>query len=172
MDIHSFQELFESDRKTRLVSWQFSEELASLLYARVNAHSDFARWPHPAKIYYACYDLVFQVGNGGFAQAAYNVPHLFRLAAEGYELLGLKAHAAHIRKASLALPAEHRAHQAKGLLGLPTIGAVFAHFEKSELSSFDSVTEEKDWWLSDNLDDYARKHEADFLVLDAKDELK
>ena len=63
MEIHSFKELFASDRKTRLVSWQFSEELASLLYARVNAHGDFAHWPHPAKIYYACYDLGFQVGD-------------------------------------------------------------------------------------------------------------
>jgi hypothetical protein len=171
METPSLRDLFAADEKTRLQPWEFSERLASRLYARVEKHRDFPHWPKPAQIFYACYNLIFQVGNGGFAQAAYNIPHLFDLAAEGYSALDLEHFAATIREISRALPKELRDHQSKGLQGHPTIDDVFAHFEESKLAAFDGVTSEASWWLGDNLNDFARQHRSEFLVLDSKEPL-
>ena len=49
----------------------------------------FSALPAAVRHYYASRYVEWEVGNGGFAQAAYNVPHLFPAAREGYLAIGL-----------------------------------------------------------------------------------
>jgi hypothetical protein len=70
---------------------EFVEYIAFALYER---HKDFPRWPESVRFFYACYDLNVQVGNGGFAQAAYNVPHLLPVAQKAFERFGRRKAAA------------------------------------------------------------------------------
>ena len=146
MSENKFQSFFETDNQEKFESWQFSEKLASLLYRRFNEENDFLTWPDPVKIYYACYDMNFQVGSGGFEQAAFNIPSLFKWAAIGYNELGLEKYAQVLIKVTESVSKEKQN---------PEI----------DLSEYDYVTEEEEWWLGENLNNYARSHSEQFISL-------
>ena len=85
---------------------EFVENIASALYERYEDLPPILEWPKAVRYFYACYDLNFQVGNGGFAQAAYNVPELFPIAAEAFDYFGHHEAAQLCRTAISMLPSE------------------------------------------------------------------
>ncbi|WP_395738196.1 hypothetical protein [Prosthecobacter sp.] len=163
----TFQDLFDEDAESPMEPWTISEQLMALLYERVNSKNDFDAWPEPPRFYYACLEMEYQVGNGGFAQAAYNVPHLFSVAIQGHEAVGNTYQTGILREASKHLPRERQMHADKGLLDSPDLQEVFDHFADSDFSTFDGVTSNAAWWSGEELHDYARKNRASFIQLDA-----
>lgn len=142
---------------------EFIEEIASALYER---HERFAEWPESVRHFYACYDLSYQVGNGGFAQAAYNVPELFEVAQQAFERFGLaEAAAALCQRATAMLPAEVSEYLAKGLTDSDSIEDVFAHFDVSALAALDADVPEE-FWVDEQLHELAQKHREDFVSVD------
>lgn len=111
------------------------EKVASALYER---HEQFPHWPQSVRLFYACYDINYQVLDGGFAQAAYNVPELLPIAQTAFEKFGYWQAAALCGRAVSMLPAELQEHLAKGLRGdRRTIGHVFEDFRESEMAELD-----------------------------------
>jgi hypothetical protein len=56
-------------------------------------------WPPEVRAYFATRLVEWEVGNGGFRQAAHNAGDFFDEAIAGYELMGLNESAALIREA-------------------------------------------------------------------------
>jgi len=140
----------------------FIERIASALYER---HHQFPQWPESVQHFYACYDINYQVGNGGFAQAAYNVPELLPLAQKAFERFG-RRQAAHLcERAVTMLPAELREHLSKGLQGSPTLEDVFEHFDDSEMAQLDENLPQE-FWADDALQQLVQEHRSDFESVD------
>lgn len=145
---------------------QFVEQIADALYERVDDLPAIQEWPKPVKQFYALYEFNFQVGNGGFAQAAYNVPHLFPIALDAFEDLRLQDAAAICRKALAMLPAEITAQIEKGIVDTESLEDVFEHFGDSELSELDETIPDE-FWVDDKLQRLAETHRDAFLSLDS-----
>lgn len=141
---------------------EFIEKIASALYER---HEQFPQWPESVRLFYACYDINFQVGNGGFGQAAYNVPELLAIAPKAFERFGRKQAADLLRRAESMLPAELQEHLAKGLRDRPTIDDVFAHFCTSEMAQLDENLP-AEFWADDALQDLVQQNRKDFESVD------
>lgn len=137
---------------------EFIENVASALYER---HEKFSQWPESVQMFYACYDINFQVGNGGFAQAAYNVPELLPIAHQAFVRFGRKQAAELCRRAVEMLPMELREHLDKGLRDRPTIDAVFEHFSVSEMAELDKNLP-AEFWADDALQEHVQRHRTDF----------
>lgn len=137
---------------------EFIEDVASALYER---HEQFPQWPESVRLFYACYDINYQVGNGGFAQAAYNVPELLPIAQLAFERFGRNQAADLCRRAVAMLPAELREHLDKGLRDRTTIEEVFEHFSDSELAALDEDLPEE-FWADDALQELVQRHRKDF----------
>ena len=140
----------------------FIEKIASALYER---HKQFPDWPESVRLFYACYDINFQVGNGGFAQAAYNVPELLPVAQKAFEKFGCKQAADLCQRAVLILPEELREHLAKGLRETPSLQDVFDHFNDSEMAKLDENLPEE-FWADDKLLELVQQNRNDFESLD------
>jgi hypothetical protein len=141
---------------------EFIERIASALYER---DEQFSKWPESVCLFYACYDINYQVGNGGFAQAAYNVPHLIPFAQRAFERFGRRQAADLCGRAVSLLPAELRAHFAKGLRNRPSLDDVFEHFNESEMAQLDENLP-KEFWADDALQQLVEEHRADFESVD------
>ena len=141
---------------------EFIEKVASALYER---HEQFPRWPESVRLFYACYDINHQVGNGGFAQAAYNAPELLPIAQKAFESFGRKRAADLCRSAVAMLPAELREHLAKGLRFDASLQDVFDHFSESEMALLDQNLPE-DFWADDALQELVQQHRQDFESVD------
>ena len=115
--------------------------------------------------FYTCYDLNFQVGNGGFAQAAYNVPHLIPVAQVAFERFGRPKAAELCRRAAAMLPAELAEHAAKGFAGGKSLAEVFAHFSDSEMAALDQELPDE-FWADDALQALVERHREDFASVD------
>jgi hypothetical protein len=140
----------------------FIEKIASALYER---HKQFPQWPKSVRHFYACYDINYQVGNGGFAQAAYNVPELLLVARKAFEELGCRQAAELCERAVSMLPAELREHLAKGLRAGPSLQDVFDHFNESEMAQLDSdLTDE--FWADGKLQKLVEQNREDFESVD------
>jgi Domain of unknown function (DUF4375) len=101
--------------------------------------------------------MEWEVGNGGFAQAAYNIPEWFDAAAAGYSAIGNEAAAERIRRAN-ALFAKGAADFTRGADS--TIEQVFSEFVESELSELDEGLTEIDWWAMDERIAYVRANRS------------
>jgi hypothetical protein len=143
---------------------EFIEDIASALYER---HESFPHWPEPVRWFYACYDINYQVGNGGFAQAAYNVPHLLPVAQKAFEHFGSHQAADLCRRAIEKLPAELAAYHAKGLADGPTLEEVFAHFDESTMAELDQNLPDE-FWADDKLQKLVEQNRAAFESVDSK----
>jgi hypothetical protein len=137
---------------------EFIENVASALYER---HKKFPQWPESVQLFYACYDINYQVGNGGFAQAAYNVPELLPIAQKAFARFGRKQAADLCRRAVEMLPSELRAHLEKDLQPGSSIEKVFAHFSESEMAALDENLPEE-FWADDALQELVQQHRKDF----------
>ena len=141
---------------------EFIEDIADALYER---HQDFPRWPESVRYFYACYDLNFQVGNGGFAQAAYNVPELIPIAQKAFESFGRMKAAELCRRAVSMLPAEFAEHLAKGFTGTESLEEVFQHFKESALAELDAEVPDE-FWADDKLQELVERNRKDFESID------
>lgn len=145
---------------------EFIEQIASALYERVEDLPPIEEWPAPVRQFYALYDFNFQVGNGGFAQAAYNVPHLFPIALSAFEDLGLKDASAICRKALAMLPAEISSQIESGVIDTESLDDVFEHFDDSEMAQLDeSIPDE--FWADESLQKLAETNRDAFLSVDS-----
>ncbi len=140
----------------------FVEKIASALYER---YKQFGQWPESVRMFYACYDINYQVGNGGFAQAAYNVPELLPLAQQAFEKFGRKQAAELCRRAVSMLPAELQQHLAKGLRDRPSLPDVFDHFNDSEMAKLDENLP-AEFWAEDKLRELVEQNRKDFESVD------
>jgi hypothetical protein len=141
---------------------EFIENIASALYER---HECCPRWPESVRFFYACYDLNYQVNNGGFAQAAYNVPQLIPVAQKAFEQFGRKKAAALCERALSMLPAELAEQLAKGFTGTESLEDVFDHFDESALAKLDKRVPEE-FWADDKLQELVQQNRKDFEKVD------
>ncbi|MDA9865414.1 DMP19 family protein [bacterium] len=116
--------------------------------------------PRPVANFHAARTIEFDVGNGGFAQAAYNNPDFFDFAAEGYRAFGLMDAAKLIDKAATMLPRERRFFSAT------KIGELFEQFQESKLSKLDANLDRVGWWAIEQRISYALTHRDAFLEPD------
>jgi hypothetical protein len=158
----SLTDLLEADRAIQMED----DELDDRLWAVVShACSDVARrehLPEPIRMYYAGRLIEWEVGNGGFAQAAFNVPDLLGDAAKAYELLSLPEAAQRVRKAQKIV--ERGRSGLVRSIGL-TIAEVFAQFRKSPLAKLDEGLDEIGWWAVRPRMAYVRTHREVFISL-------
>jgi len=157
----SVAELIDHDICAMLASNEFDDALWLLLCGFVDSPSDLYRYDPPVRVYYASRLLQWEVGNGGFAQAAYNIPDWFDLAAQGYEALKRPQAAQLIREAIKLLPAERDTLKRKGLY-TATIGRDFDHFRESRITALDDRIPQDDWEIDDQRVEYVRKHRDAF----------
>lgn len=115
----------------------------------------------PVRDYVASRLLEWEVGNGGFAQAAYNCPEWFEAAAEGYDQLGLPAAAERIREARRHI--DNKPDEFTKGIGA-TIEKVFSEFSESNLSKLDEGLDEIGWWAIEERMSYVRKNLAAFKI--------
>ncbi len=144
---------------------EFVENIASALYERYEDLPPIEQWPKSVRYFYACYDLNFQVGNGGFAQAAYNVPELIPMAKEAFDHFGCQHAAELCRKAVSLLPAELVEHLEKGLTDTDSLQDVFDHFNESAMAELDETIPDE-FWVDDKLQELVQKNRADFESID------
>lgn len=144
---------------------RFIEQIASALYERLEDLPPLEQWSEGVRKFFVLYEFNYQVGNGGFAQAAYNTPNLFPMALDAYESLGCHEAAALCRRAWEKLPAELTSQIEKGIVDTDSLEDVFEHFDDSEMSELDGTIPDE-FWADDVLQGVAEKHVDEFLMLD------
>ena len=154
--------LLDHDERSPLEWSVFDDELWLLLSDQITRPSELERYPHPVGVYLASRWLEWEVGNGGFAQAAYNTPEWFESAAVGYAALGKPRAVALIREALGMLGGERECLKRKGLLKDTTIHEVFRHFSESDMAALDSRIPEDEWWIDEERVAYVRKNRDAF----------
>jgi hypothetical protein len=137
----SIAALMDADERGLVDDPTFDDELWLSLVELIATPQDVGRFAKPVVLYYASRLLQWEVGNGGFAQAAYNVPDWFELAAVGYDELGEPRFAAMIREAMTLLPTENR----ETTFDSQEIGELFQQFSESKLARLDERLGEIDW---------------------------
>lgn len=138
-------------------SSSFDSQLWFFLTARVSSSEDAATLAEPIWVYLASRWLEWEVGNGGFPQAAYNVPDWFELAESAYQKLGLEDAAGLIARArKLIAGGETRGFVSRH------IGELFEQFRDSELAELDEQLEAVNWWAGEVRLAYVRRHRDAF----------
>jgi hypothetical protein len=143
-DYKTVAALLDADTKTPLEAGKFDDELWLLLTKKVHNPSDLKKYPETVGVYFASRYVQWEVGNGGFAQAAENVPEWFALAASGYESLGKPKFAALIRKAMTLLQSGSE----------DTLEA--------QLEALDAEIPAGEWEIDNERVEFVRKHRSDF----------
>ena len=123
------------------------------------------RLPDPVTHYYASRLMEWEVGNGGFAQAAYNIPEWFEAAALGYEAIGHAPAAQRIREAALMARKDRTVFGRLRRMGAD-IGSIFAAFKASSLDGLASDLDDIGWWATSDRLKHALSHRDAFLLLD------
>jgi hypothetical protein len=137
----------------------FDDQLWGLLWQRIESPRQAESYPEPVWVYFASRYMEWEVGNGGFPQAAYNIPDWFPLAAEAYRRLGLEAAGALIDRAhKLVISGESR----EGRFTARTIGRLFRQFRESRLAGFDALLDEVGWWAEKVRLAYVRRNRSSF----------
>lgn len=155
--LQSLDDLLEQDARDELEK-DFDTALWGLMCDRVSSLQDLYRWPEPVRVYYASRLLEWEVLNGGFAQAAMNIPEWFEEAAKGYSALGKTQCAELIRRAAETAAREFsRMQAAKG-----TIETAFAYFDEGVFDEFDAQLDALGWWAEEERIDYVRRNRDAF----------
>lgn len=153
--------LFEVDERSPMSVDDFNDTLWTLLCDIVTAHDNLNTFPAPVRLYYTGRYIQWQIGNGGFAQAAYNCPELFVHAVEAYTAIGKTKMAQLLSQAIKLLPQEQSELEQKGLFSA-TIGDVFAHFKESRMSALDRKLHSVEWEVDEAWAAFARQHRDAF----------
>ena len=154
--------LFDQDEASPLEWSTFDDELWSLLCERITDPSECDSYPRQVRVYFATRWLQWEVGNGGFAQAAFNIPEWFEMAAIGYAALGKPNAVALIKEALQMLSNERDTLMRNGLLNDTTIHEVFRHFSETDMAALDSRIPENEWWIDEERVAYVRKNRGAF----------
>jgi len=140
----SMNDVLEADARGELDDEVFDDELWMCLTSESGPLTPSALEP-AVRTYVASRIIEGNVGNGGFAQAAYNSSEWFEDAAIAYEVMGLPLAGDRIRKA-MSLIADGAANFTRDQ-GVG-IGEVFDEFSESALSDLDKGLEEIGWWAT------------------------
>ena len=165
----TFAALMSADEAGALTDEEFDHTLWLLVCRAIPAAESPANLPKPVIDYYASRRIEYDVGNGGFAQAAYNMPEWFDAAATGYDAMGHASAAALIRRA-YAVSRREAGTVSKLKRRRAGIGAVFKSFRESTLSDLDKklvdTLERNGWWAAQDRIAYVRRNRAAFLSLE------
>ncbi len=107
----SLHEVLDQDEVSPINDDDFDYAVYVALLDRIPTPKAAEQFPAPVGFYLASRLLQWDVCNGGFAQAAFNIPEWFELAAAGYEALGKHAMAKIILEVRELLPANEAAVQ-------------------------------------------------------------
>jgi hypothetical protein len=161
----SFREIIERDQRGEYSGWEdFDDLLWSALCHAVDSPQTVIKLPEPVWVYYATRLLEGEVGNGGFAQAAMNIPEWFGLAARGNEILGKPELAAFIRGAGKLAWSEAKCLRKARDGGLED---AFAYFREGNFEKFDRRLDEIGWWCDEERIAYVRANREAFIGLDS-----
>nr|WP_255428403.1 DUF4375 domain-containing protein [Ramlibacter cellulosilyticus] len=138
---------------------EFDDALWFFVCERVTDKATFKALPIELQYFYASRYLEWEVGNGGFAQAAFNVPELFESARLGYLALDL-AEAADLISQAQALLASGRGGITAGVGG--DLGELFKAFSESALAELDSKLDDVGWWATERRSAYALANRGAF----------
>ena len=154
--------LLDQDEASPLKWETFDDEMWFLLSERITDPSQLDNYPQPVGVYLASRWLQWEVGNGGFAQAAYNIPEWFETAASGYAALNKPKAVALIKEALQMLSNERDTLMRKDLLNDTTIHEVFRHFSESDMKVLDTRIPEDEWEIDEERVAYVRKNRHAF----------
>lgn len=115
--------------------------------------------PLSVRLFYASRSLEWEVANGGFSQAAFNIPELFPLAREWYSGVGIKD------AADLIACAEQFIRDGEAEFKTTCngdIGGLFEEFLESKLSTLDPLAWSSGLDGTDRRVEYAVEHRSDF----------
>jgi len=158
----SLSELMDRDEAGSLTDSEFDDQLWLLLTEHIGTPAEAKVLPEPVWVYLASRWLEWEVGNGGFPQAAFNIPDWFHLAETAYRKLGLPAAGDLIARAhELVVQGEARG----GKFVARDIGKLFAQFRKSELAKLDDELDAVDWWADELRLAYVRRNRSAFREL-------
>ncbi len=136
----SVRKLLETDSKSALSAEDLDTELWLLLTKKVREPSDLLNIPTSVGTYFASRYLQWEVGNGGFVQAAENVPEWFEAAEAGYSALGKHKSAALIHRARELLEAN----------------------DESGLEALDAEMLPEEWEIDEERVAFVRAHRLEF----------
>lgn len=152
--------LMKQDIAGEITDDQFDDELWLALCERITDIQSLAELPVPVKTYYASRYVEWEVGNGGFAQAALNVPEWLEPSAQAFEVLGKPKIAKLIRQA-LQIYAKEESP-------LPDVkpGAepeLSDWFYENEFNKLDEQIESVDFWSDSTRLAYVRNNRQAFI---------
>ena len=119
----------------------------------------FSTLPDPVRHFFAARRVQWQVGNGGFAQAAYNVRYLLADAHACNLITGRPAAASLIAQAIELVQKDEASFESK------EIESLFKEFAESKFSELDEHLDSVDWWNVAPRVKYAAQHRDLFLSL-------
>jgi Domain of unknown function (DUF4375) len=154
--------LLDQDEASPLEWETFDDALWLLLCRRITDPSQLDNYPPPVGVYLASRWLEWEVGNGGFAQAVYNIPEWFESAEIGYAALSKPKAVALIKEAREMLSTERESLRRKGLLGAPNLHAISRHFSESDMNALDARIPGDEWWIDEERVAYVRKNRDAF----------
>lgn len=143
--------LFDAEDQSVTPLDDFDTNLWLLLVRKIESLQDVANLPHQVGLYFSTRLVQWEVGNGGFSEAVFNVPEWFELASSGYKELGYNAFAALIDQASL-------------LIRDPDDPSV-----EADLAAIDDVLSDlpyEEWEIDDSRVDYVKRNREAFTQLD------
>ncbi len=162
------ESVLDRDQRGEYADWtEFDDELWGVVADAVDIDS-IGELPEPVRVYFATRLVEWDVGNGGFAQAAMNYAGVFEHAALGFLALGKPDIAALIRAAALVAESE------KASIDEARDGGVegaFEYFAESDaFDEFDQRLDEVGWFENGEARlDYVRAHRDDFIKLEQSD---
>ena len=159
----SFHHLMDLDEAGQLDAAKFDNQLWLMLILLIRTPEQAQTFGEAVWVYYASRSMEWEVGNGGFAQAAYNMPEWFPLAAQAYRILGLEAAAKLIDYAyQIVIDGENRNDK----FTAKDIGELFGQFAESPLAELNSHLDEVGWWADEQRLNFVRQHRNAFRAID------
>jgi hypothetical protein len=158
---NSIRDVLDRDQRGEYDDWsKFDGSLWLALCEFYPTDEALDHAPEPIRVYYATRLLQWDVGNGGFAQAAMNYPGIFEFAAHGYEVLGKPGLAAFIREAAVLGEREREnIDEARA-----SLEEAFAYFDEGIFERFDEQLEQIGWFDNDEMRlDYVRANRQTFI---------
>lgn len=141
---------------------EFDTALWQAVCDRLDSKEDLEALPDAAWVCYLSRRVEWQVGNGGFAQAVLNVPHLLEPAAEAFDMLSKPQVAVRIREA-------HALYE-KEKASLPEVRpdnltAISEHLDEDAFDHLDEGLDEIGFWSDKERLAFVRAHRDEFRNL-------
>lgn len=158
----NLKELLSADERGEVDTEQFDDLLWYFMTERGGPAERPENSSGAVQNFVASRFIEWEVGNGGFAQAAYNIPMWFDAAAQGYDAMGVPKASARIRKAQALIDAGSAdfTHGPEA-----TIEQVFSDFTESELAALDEGLDGIGWWAIEKRIAYVRANRPAFFAV-------